>query len=312
MVVICKRATKRLIKDHRYEVRNLWNSGTPGRRSGYLYLEGIGSFSVSGFVTTDGEELPKIDYTKPGTSQQTQQTLNYSDLKVGDILVCKSDRYKTFVKNGMYKIESLVVDKGYKLSFHNSQRSCLNINVPGAKSINRVTGIPTSFTVSLDKGILSISGHHGSYFNGSFVIKLNGHSDIKGNLCCSGWGTSGVYNNDTHYIKFFGIKRKATFKSWVFRKLTTEESRELVLGDIFEESTVKVITSSDKRNIELVDDKDDVLLKNLATAIIDPNRHHLSIVDWASTKSGDKLQIESKDYDPYLNMTLSEILQKIK
>jgi len=308
MIVICKRGTKRLIKGHRYEVRQLWNSQN-GRRSGRVFLENIGTFAVSGFTTADGKELPQIDYTKPDAQQYT--TLKFDDLSVGDVLVCKSDRYKTFVKNGMYKIEDLIVDKKSKLSFKTNQSNSLGLSVRGAKSIIK-HNLPSTVNLSLQNQNLIFSGSPTTYGSHSFIIKLDGHDDVKGKISFNNWGHSNISDDSDKYIKFVGVVRKMKFNSWVFRKLNAEEAREQALSHILDGEELKVITSTDKRNIELVEDKDDILLKTLAKSILDPNRHHLSIVDWASVKSGDKLQIESKDYEPYLNMTLAQILEKIK
>lgn len=309
MIVICKRGTKRLIKGHRYEVRQLWNSQN-GRRSGRVFLENIGTFAVSGFTTTDGKELPQIDYTKPD-AQPRYSTLNFDDLSIDDVLVCKSDRYKTFVQNGMYKIEDLIVDKKSRLSFRLNQPNSLSLNVRGATSIIK-HNLPSTVNISLENQNLIFSGRPNTHEAHTFMIKLDGHEDVKGRISFYSWGQCNISDDSDQYIKFIGVSRKMKFNSWVFRKLNAEETREQALSHILDGEELKVITSTDKRNIELVDDKDDILLKTLAKSILDPNRHHLSIVDWASVKSGDKLQIESKDYDPYLNMTLSQILEKIK
>jgi hypothetical protein len=50
----------------------------------------------------------------------------------------------------------------------------------------------------------------------------------------------------------------------------------------------------------------------LSKSIIDPNRHHLSILDWTCQKSGTNLGITPDDYSDILNMTLKEILEKIE
>jgi hypothetical protein len=309
MIVICKRGTKRLIKGHRYEVRQLWNSQN-GRTRGRVFLENIGAFAVSGFTTTDGNELPQIDYTKPNI-QPRYNTLNFDDLSVGDVLVCKSDRYKTFVQNGMYKIEDLIVNKKSRLSFRLNQANSLSLNVRGATSIIR-HNLPPTVNISLQNQSLIFSGSPTTYGAHTFTIKLDGHEDVKGRISFNNWGQCNISDDSDRYIKFVGVARKMKFNGWKFRKLNAEEAREQALSHILDGEEVKVITSTDKRNIELVDDKDDILLKTLAKSILDPNRHHLSIVDWASTKNGDKLEIESKDYEPYLNMTLAQILEKIK
>lgn len=64
MIVVCKRGTKRLIKGHRYEVSKLLNSSTNSRKR--VFIESIGTFSVTTFTTTDGNDLPQVDYVKPG------------------------------------------------------------------------------------------------------------------------------------------------------------------------------------------------------------------------------------------------------
>ena len=54
------------------------------------------------------------------------------------------------------------------------------------------------------------------------------------------------------------------------------------------------------------------LVKNLSRSIVDENRHHLSIIDWACQKSGTNLGITSDDYSFLMNMTLKDILEKIE
>jgi hypothetical protein len=240
MIAVCKISTKRLIKGHRYEIESMWNAGVSrySYLNGKLMIKGIGRFSVNTFTDVNGDELPKVDITN---TQPIPISFKFEDCSKNDILVCKSDRYKTFVKDGMYKVEELTTD--------------------------------------------------------DVVSYLSDGS---------------TYTRKLNYVKFFGIKRKLKFNPWSFRKLNPSESREISLNHILNNEDTKVIVSTVKRNIELVEDKDDVLLKTLAKSILDVSRHHLSIVDWACEKQGDKLSLQSSDFEPYLNMTLSEILEKIK
>jgi len=241
MIVVCKRGTKRLIKGYRYEVANLWNSGTGGWRNGKLMLVGINSrFSVNSFTDSDGNPIGNIDYTS-NTQPVSHTRFSFDECSKGDILVCNSERYKTFVKDGMYKIEELIT-----------------------KNTTRTR------------------------YNGT------------------------AYTHSENFVKFVGIKRKIKFNSWSFRKLNANEAREISLNHILNNEDTNIIVSSKKRNIELVEDKDDVLLKTLAKSILDPARHHLSIIEWACEKQGDKLALESSDYESYMNMTLTELLSKIK
>ena len=111
MIVVSKKNTKRLIKGERYEVVELKNSDTSRSRTryvngkyvpyidthGYLYIKdpngpGHIGLSTSGFSDIDGKELPKIDWGKRPASPI--ERYEFKDLKRGDILVCRSRRYK--------------------------------------------------------------------------------------------------------------------------------------------------------------------------------------------------------------------------
>ena len=62
----------------------------------------------------------------------------------------------------------------------------------------------------------------------------------------------------------------------------------------------------------MISNKELELMCMLSKSIIDPNRHHLSIIDWACQKSGTNLGIIPNDYTTLLNMSLKDILEKIK
>jgi hypothetical protein len=116
MIVVCKKPTKRLVKGVRYNVLNLWNSGSNQRwLESTVEIEGLGRFSVSNFTDIDGKELPKTNIV---TAQvNTTKSLDFNDFKEGDILVCKSDSYKTLAKNGMYKVEKKILIEQERKSF---------------------------------------------------------------------------------------------------------------------------------------------------------------------------------------------------
>ena len=97
MIVICKKATKKMVKGLRYEVLNLWNDGNSQRwQEGKIEILGFGRFVVGNFTDTDGKPLPKIKILNP---IPRVKNLEFTDLIKGDILVCMSDRYKTIAKN---------------------------------------------------------------------------------------------------------------------------------------------------------------------------------------------------------------------
>ena len=105
MIVICKKATKKMVKGLRYEVLNLYNDGTSAKwQEGKIEILGFGRFVVGNFTDTDGKPLPKVKIVNP---VPRVVNLEFSDLKKDDILVCRSDRYKTIAKDAMYKIDSL-------------------------------------------------------------------------------------------------------------------------------------------------------------------------------------------------------------
>lgn len=239
MIVICVKNTKKLVKGLRYEAQGLWNSGKNQRwLEGKVEIKNFGRFVVSNFTDSNGNPLPQIDILPP---TRTFTQIKFEDLKVGDIIVCTSDSYKTLVKNGMYKIEKL-------------------------------EDISTTRTG----------------FNGQ------------------------KYNCSEKSIKFEGIKRKLKFSSWRFRCLTPQETREISLLSLLDNQNPNIIKSSDIKKIDLVVNKDLELMKIIAKSIIDENRHHLNIVEWACAKSSGTYNLTEEDFSSLLKMNLGEILEKIK
>lgn len=240
MIVVCKIPTKRLIKGVRYETGSLWNDGTTnqGWLEGKVDILGIGRFSVNNFTDNDGKPLPKINIILPTL---VQETLKFEDLKKGDILVCKSDGYKTMGRGCMYQIEEL-------------------------KSVS------------------------------SQRMRWNKQT----------------YTHTEQSIKFVGITRSLKFSPWRFRKLSAHEAREISLNSVLHGEDPVIVKSKDIRKIELVPNKEFELMSALSKSIIDINRHHLSITEWACQKSGSNLGITTDDYSTLLNMSLKDILTLIE
>ena len=126
-----------------------------------------------------------------------------------------------------------------------------------------------------------------------------------------GWNKQ-PYTRTEQTIKFVGIPRTLKFSSWRFRKLTAQEAREISLNSVLHGEEPAVVKSKDIRKFELVSNKDLELMSALSKSIIDPNRHHLSIIDWACQKSGTNLGVTPEDYTTLLNMSLKDILEKIE
>jgi len=229
MRVICIKNSKNLIKGNHYDITLLKNNLTT---NGYVYTK-YGRHSVNYFTDTSGNPLPKINASYTDKIESTK----FEDLKVGDILVCNTDRLKTFVKNGKYKIEKL-----------NSSE-------------------------------YTIIGYNGRPFK-SFRNR----------------------------IKFVGISREMKWSSWYWKKPSLEETRNIFLEQVLEGKEPDIITQRE-RKIDFVENKTLEIISSISKSIIDPNRHSLSIIQWAIQKSSSKMNFVEEDFTPYLNMTLSEILE---
>lgn len=107
MIVISKLDNTKLIKGQRYEVESLWNSGKNQRWcEGRVQLLKIGRFSVDGFTDISGNPLPKTDFSNNMLKEESY--IKFEDCVEGEILICKTDQYKTLAKDAMYKIQSLI------------------------------------------------------------------------------------------------------------------------------------------------------------------------------------------------------------
>ena len=237
MVVICKKGTVKLIKGLPYQVVALENSKKD--KIGRAWIKDKGWYTVNNFETTDGKPLPKIDIAR---KIEIEEPLEFSQLSKGDILICKSDSYKTLVKGSMYKIKEL-----------------------------------SSVSKQMKR------------WNGT------------------------TYTNSDNYVRFEGVSRKLMFSNWRFKKLPTDQAREMALEQILHDAPDKV-TRTDFRNlrkIEHIENKDNELMQVLAKSITDVNRHKLSIVDWAVQQLGRKMDLERSDYSHLMNMKLKDILKLI-
>lgn len=240
MIVTSKIENKRLLKGHRYEVQDLWNSGTNQRWiEGKVHLIGFGRYSVDSFTDDNGNPLPKINYSSNTT--QNPRFIKFEDCEEGEILICNTEHYKTLTKGLMYKIQSL-------------------------KSVE---------------------------------FEVKGFNNNK-------------YTRVENSIKFEGINRYFKFNGYSFRKLTPGESREISLSSILNNEEPNIIKTKDIRGIDFSLNKEKVLMETISKTILDKNRHHLSIIDWSCQKIGDKLKIKPDDFNELLNMTLSEILEKLE
>ena len=239
MIVISKIANKKLLKGHRYEVFQLWNSGNNQRWvEGKLQISGFGRYSVHNFTDTSGNPIANIDFK---TNQVlVNRFIKFEDVSEGEVLVCSTDRYKTLAKDRMYRVEKLEKVE-YERTGYNGQK----------------------------------------------------------------W-TSTDYS-----VRFEGVTRKIKFNGWAFRKLTSEESREISLNTILHNKQPEIIKTSKIRKIDLVQNKEKTLMEFLSMTLLDRNRHHLSVIDWTCKKTGEKFGITPEDFNSLLELPLKDILTKI-
>ena len=108
--------------------------------------------------------------------------------------------------------------------------------------------------------------------------------------------------DNKHKIKLKGSKRFVDF-GWNFKLVPKDESREIALNAIFGENVLQ-------GEVGKIDNLDKILIDMLAKSILDPNRHRLSIVDWAIEKYG-KCGVKEDDFKALLNKKLKTILDNI-
>ena len=113
-------------------------------------------------------------------------------------------------------------------------------------------------------------------------------------------------------IKLVGVQRALSFTSWSFRKLNSEESREISLAQLLDNKAAPVIKKKPAKKIDLMPNKERVLAEILFKAATDPNRHALSIPEWACQKTAPKLDLKASDFDQFLQMNLLEIFNIIE
>jgi hypothetical protein len=127
----------------------------------------------------------------------------------------------------------------------------------------------------------------------------------------AGWNGN-MYTNTEQYIKFEGVKRKLKFNNWNFRKLNSKEAREISLNSLLNGEEAPIIKTQNIKKIDLMENKDSVLMDILAKSIIDPNRHHLTIVEWACDKVASKLSLEVSDFEYLMDIPFRDILKLLE
>jgi hypothetical protein len=108
-------------------------------------------------------------------------------------------------------------------------------------------------------------------------------------------------------IKVEGLSNWFSYHN--FRYMNDQEKREVSLRNIFDESVIFTVDKS-VRPLDNLDDKKsrEIILSIILSAITDPYRNNLSIIDWAIQKTGSKWLLREDDIKPYLNLTIGDII----
>jgi len=113
-------------------------------------------------------------------------------------------------------------------------------------------------------------------------------------------------------VKFIGVARTLKFNSWNFRRLSAEETREMSLNEILYDQAAPVIKNKPKKKIDLMPNKEKILVDILFKAVVDPNRHAITIPEWACQKTAPKLELELLDFENLMEMPLKDILKMME
>ncbi len=124
----------------------------------------------------------------------------------------------------------------------------------------------------------------------------------------TGWNGNAWIKHD-HKIKFVGVKRSLTFSAWSFRKLTSEESRDISLLSLLEGKEAPVIKEKPAKKIDLMPNKNEVLVDILFRAVTDVNRHAITIPEWACQKTAPKMELDVSDFDSLMDLPLKDVIK---
>lgn len=130
-------------------------------------------------------------------------------------------------------------------------------------------------------------------------------SKIENNVSRGSWKTT------ERHIKFVGQKRNLVFNPWRFRLLSAQETREMSLGQLLHNEADQVIREKPKKKIDLVPNKEEMLIGILLRSAVDPKRHAISIVEWACQKVAPNMDLVPEDFAAYLSMSLADVIDRI-
>lgn len=135
---------------------------------------------------------------------------------------------------------------------------------------------------------------------------------IKKEYKANNFTTGTTYTRYEYYVKFEIMNRKIRFWGWNFRKLTPQEARDFTISEILGEKNDKVVTDPSIKKIDLVENKEKLLIQFLAKTLLDDKRHELSPLDWCCQKVAHNWGLTPEDFGDLMNLTISDLFKKME
>jgi hypothetical protein len=113
-------------------------------------------------------------------------------------------------------------------------------------------------------------------------------------------------------IKLEGSNRFYT--SYNFRKCTNQESREITLKSLFDESTGTESVNKHKRKFDYFseDEKKSILVRFLIASCNDRFRNKIDIMDWTIQKTAKNYSLKREDFDLVKDLNLMDVIGMIE
>lgn len=95
MKVISLKSNSRLVKGSIYD--------TDWFNNKRIHIKGYGGYLCKNFTTTNGDPIPNTVYDRRSPIELTK----IEDVKIGDVIVCKNERYAHLISGGKYRISDI-------------------------------------------------------------------------------------------------------------------------------------------------------------------------------------------------------------
>jgi hypothetical protein len=131
--------------------------------------------------------------------------------------------------------------------------------------------------------------------------------------------TVNEHKSSSGYVSWTDIKIKLEgsnrfYTSYNFRKCTNQETRELSLSEIFDESVDTEKVNRYKRKFDYLSEseKRDILIELFVNSSYDKYRNNMDIFQWIIEKTGKSYKVVDSDLDLIRNLTISEVVELLK